>query len=61
MLTFTAIVIGLMIFERVVGVLGTKIRNGWDLLGVLLALAFDGVIVWQFFFRMLPLAWGAGD
>ncbi len=58
MLTLTAILVGLLLLGTFGRVCKTKMRDGSDVLSVLLGLAMIGVVVWQFYFRMLPLAWG---
>jgi hypothetical protein len=58
MLTFTAIVVGLMLVSWFGRVTAVKVKDGGDIIAVAVGLAGIGLVVWQFFFRMLPAVWG---
>lgn len=59
MLTFTAVMIGLLLLGSTVRSFNNKVETGWDMVAVIVGLAMIAVMVWQFYFVMLPLAWGA--
>jgi hypothetical protein len=61
MLTLTAILFGLMVLGNLSRLLDRKMDKGSDVLGLMLGIALHGIMVWQFYFRLLPLAWGGGE
>jgi hypothetical protein len=59
MLTFTAVMIGLLLMGSTVRSFNNKVETGWDMVAIIVGLATTALVVWQFYFVMLPLAWGA--
>lgn len=58
MLTLTAIMVGLMLLGGLVRQLDMKMDKGVNVFLLLVGLGIDAVVVWQFYFVMLPAAWG---
>ena len=58
MLTLTAVIVGLIVLKTLASVAGHKVKDGTDIIAILVSLGMTGVLVWQVYFRLLPLAWG---
>ena len=58
MLTFTAIMIGLLLLGGLARQFEMKMDKGINVFLFLIGLGMDAVVVWQFYFVMLPAAWG---
>lgn len=58
MLTLTGIIIGLVVLRTLDSAARHTVKDGGDIILILLSLGMAGVLVWQVYFRMLPLAWG---
>jgi len=59
-LTLTAILVGLCLLKWATDVFEKKVSDGGDIAAVLVAVVLIGVVVWQFYFVMLPAAWPNG-
>lgn len=59
MLTLTEILVGLMLLVGLSRMADRKMRSGLDVIAAFGDLCLTGVVVWQFYFVMLPAAWGA--
>lgn len=58
MLTLTAILIGLCLLSWIGRVAAKPVCKGGDVVSAVVSLTLVGLVVWQFYFVMLPAAWG---
>ncbi len=58
MLTLTAILIGLCLLSWAGRVTAKPVYKGGDVVSAVVSLTLVGLVVWQFYFVMLPAAWG---